>query len=135
MSWYNIFSKCFSTYSFKEFLDESSEEQERSDEKDEKEEKQENIIVLVKFKKDCIEFLVSEDGEIFSFVPSKSFEEIKFTWFDEDKPKHILFKRLSKLSENRKVFHKESYFENRIKKVYFRYENKQIVPYRYAVKK
>ena len=122
MSWlYNIFSICtgkdYLTYKFEEFIDE------------------EISIVMVKFNKDCIEFLVSEDGENFSFVPSKTIEEIKLTWFDNDKPKHILFKKLSKLTENRKVFHDPDYFVNRIKKVYFRYENKQIVPYRFSVNK
>jgi len=124
MSWY---PRClrirYLERKFEEFFDESSEEVSNQ-----------NEIVLVKFNKD-IEFLVSEDGENFSFIPSKTIEQIKFIWFDEDKGKHILFKRLSKLSENRKVFHEPEYFVNRIKKVYFRYENKQIVPYRYTVNK
>ena len=128
MSWYNIFSICYGKDNF--------EEDERSiDNLIDDSEKLENTIVLVRFHKDCIEFLVSEDGENFSFIPSKIIEEIKLTWFDDDKPKHILFNRLSKLSEGRKVFHKPEYFVNRIRKVYFRYENLQIVPYRYSINK
>lgn len=128
MNWYpNCLRIRYLERRFEEFFDDSTEE-EVSDKINE------NEIVLVKFNKN-IKFLVSEDGENFSFIPSKTIEQVKFIWFDEDKPKHILFKRLSKLSEKRKVFHEETYFVNRIKKVYFRYENKQIVPYRYAVNK
>lgn len=136
----NCFSFCigkdYLTEKFEEFIDEQLDEQ-LDEEKSIEDNKKENIIVLVKFKKDglenYIEFLISEDGENFSFIPSKLIEEIKMTWFENDKPKHILFKKLSKLSENRKVFHNPEYFVNRIKKVYFRYENKQFVPYRYSV--
>ena len=127
---WNIFSNCYGN-SFQELV-----EVEDDIQKDDILQYIQNKFVLVKFDKE-LKFLVSEDGEAFSFIPSKSIEEVKLTWFevDEDKAKNILYNRLSKLSENRKVFHEPDYFVNRIKKVYFRYENKQIVPYRYSIKK
>jgi len=93
----------------------------------------EKLIILVKFEDEII-FLVSKDGINFSFIPSKTIEIVKTTWFNDDKPKHILFKELSKLSMYRKVFHEPEYFVKRIKKVYFHYINKQVLPYRYSVK-
>ena len=124
---WNIFSNCYGN-SFQELVEVEDDIQ--------KDDIIQNKFVLVKFDKG-LKFLVSEDGETFSFIPSKSIEEVKLTWFevDEERAKNILYNRLSKLSENRKVFHEPDYFVNRIKKVYFRYENKQIVPYRYSIKK
>ena len=96
-----------------------------------------NSIVLAKFNDNEILFLTSEDDVNF-FLPvvkSKIVDDVKLTWFDEEgKPKEMLFKELSVLSNYQKNFHEPLYFKSKIKKVYFRYINKQISPYRYSTK-
>lgn len=95
-------------------------------------------IILVEFNDDCISFTVSNDEINYIFKPSKNIEIIKNTWFEEETleiPKQILYKNLSKISESRKNFHEPEYFKNKLKKVYFKYINNELVPFRYSLRK
>jgi hypothetical protein len=92
-------------------------------------------IILVEFNEDCVGFTVSNDEINYIFKPSKNIEIIKNTWFEEEIPKQILYKNLSKISESRKNFHELEYFKNKLKKVYFKYINNELVPFRYSLKK
>ena len=91
-------------------------------------------IILVKFSED-VEFLVSQDGLGFRFIPSRTIEKIKNKYFDNDKPNSELFLQLSEISEIRGSYHPPEYFHDKLKKVYFHYVNKEIVPYRYSLRK
>lgn len=93
-----------------------------------------NLIVLARFNEDDVTFSISQNSVDFYFKPSKIIEQVKLTWFEDDKPKNILFKELSSLSMYQKTFHEPEYFHNQLKKVYFRYINKQILPYRFSTK-
>ena len=95
----------------------------------------ENEIILVKFDKGDISFLILEDENNYKFEPSKNIEIIKNIWFEGEIPKQDLYEILSKLSELRTNFHTPEYFENKLKKVYFKYINNKLVPYRYSLTK
>ena len=135
---YNIFNNC-SCISLDDLQEKLEEYMETNDDFDDVVQRlkmeDKTQIVLIKFDKEDIEFLVSNDEINFSVEPSKTIENIKLTWFDEGIPKQILFESLSKLSLSRKTFHESEYFVNRIKKVYFRYINNEIRPYRYSLTK
>ena len=90
-------------------------------------------VVLVKFEEE-VKFLVSDDGVNYDFTPSESIAEVKSLWFEADKARDILFENLSELSKYRKHFHESDFFRTKLKKVYFRYINKQMTPYRYSLK-
>ena len=94
-----------------------------------------NEIVLVKFEKDGLSFLISDDGNDYIFAPSKNIEIVKNIWLDEDIPKQKLYLELSKLSETRTNFHSADYFPDRLKKVYFKYIHDELVPFRYSLRK
>ena len=90
-------------------------------------------FVLVKFGEE-VKILVSDDGVNYDFTPSESIAEVKSIWFEGDKAKYILFEILSELSKYRKHFHEAEFFKTKLKKVYFRYINREMAPYRYSLK-
>lgn len=92
-------------------------------------------IIMLKFEKDGLSFLVANDENNYIFAPSKNIEIIKKVWLDEDIPRQKLYLELSKLSETRTNFHSADYFPHRLKKVYFKYINSELVPFRYSLKK
>jgi len=91
--------------------------------------------IMLKFEKDGLSFLISDDGDNYIFAPSKNIEIIKKVWFDGDIPRQKLYLELSKLSETRTNFHSADYFPHRLKKVYFKYINNELVPFRYSLRK
>jgi hypothetical protein len=97
--------------------------------------------VIAYFSGDRINFSIENEMGMEKKIETtdcKIVEIVKSTFFDEGneniyKPKPILYQALSRLSSNRKNFHEPEFFQHRLKRVYFRNINKEIVPYRYTL--
>ena len=103
-----------------------------------------NDNVIAYFSGDKISFSIENEMGLETKIETedcKLVEIVKSTFFQIEenqnicKPKQILFQVLSRLSSNRKNFHEPEFFQNRLKRVYFRNINKEIVPYRYTLTK
>jgi hypothetical protein len=103
-----------------------------------------NDNVIAYFSGDKITFSIENEMGLETKIENencKFVEIVKSTFFEIEenqnicKPKQILFQVLSRLSSNRKNFHEPEFFQNRLKRVYFRNINKEIVPYRYTLTK
>lgn len=101
--------------------------------------------VIAYFSGDRITFSIENEMGMETKIETadcKIVEIVKSTFFDIVEmegnenfyiPKPILYQALSRLSSNRKNFHEPEFFQHRLKRVYFKNINKEIVPNRYTL--